>query len=140
MYQSDSLSFFVLLLYINGFSVTYSYHSHLNTQTNSNSVVSTSHGHARVSYSFNRFPHPKKLAYKIFIFRMVDKVNLGLKSAQAHAKIGVLRRHTRSHVCSTVTSAATNACVFHQAHMVIKKNSLATTTGKHRKENLNVLD
>ncbi|KAI3859715.1 hypothetical protein MKX03_031229 [Papaver bracteatum] len=72
--------------------------------------------------------------------RMVDKVHSDLKSAQAHAKIGVLRRHTRSHVCSTVTSAATNACVFHQAHMVIKKNALATTTGKHRKENPSVLD
>ncbi|KAI3906658.1 hypothetical protein MKW92_004390 [Papaver armeniacum] len=71
---------------------------------------------------------------------MVEKVHSGLKSVQVHANKDVLRRHTRSHACSTVTSAVTSACVFHQAHMVIKKNALATTTGKHKKENPSVLD
>ncbi|RZC62276.1 hypothetical protein C5167_024027 [Papaver somniferum] len=88
--------------------------------------------------------------------RMVEKVHSCLKgevtnnvvstnhgharSVQAHANKGVQRHHTRSHACSTVTSAATNVCVFHLAHMVIKKNALATTTGKHRKANPSVLD
>ncbi|RZC68769.1 hypothetical protein C5167_032739 [Papaver somniferum] len=71
---------------------------------------------------------------------MVEKVHSGLKSVQAHVNRGVLRRHTRSHACSTVTSAATNAFVFHQAHMVIKKNVLATIIGKHRKANPSVLN
>ncbi|RZC68768.1 hypothetical protein C5167_032738 [Papaver somniferum] len=71
---------------------------------------------------------------------MVENVHSGLKSVQMHANRGVLRRHIRSHACSTVISVAANAFVFHQAHMVIKKNVLATITGKHRKANPSVLD
>ncbi|KAI3962743.1 hypothetical protein MKW92_032600 [Papaver armeniacum] len=56
--------------------------------------------------------------------RMVEKVHSGLKPCLALSE----------------PSAATNAYVFHQAHMVIKKNALATTTGKHRKANPSVLD
>ncbi|KAI3925946.1 hypothetical protein MKW98_028082 [Papaver atlanticum] len=70
---------------------------------------------------------------------MVEKVHSVLKSMQVYANIGVLRRHTRNHAFSTVTGAATNACAFHQAHMVIKKNVVATTTGKHKKANSSVL-
>lgn len=62
-----------------------------------------------------------------------------MQSVSQLVTTGVRQLRTGSHACSSATSAATNACVYLQALTGTKKNVHATTNGRQRKENLNVL-
>ncbi|GAY65596.1 hypothetical protein CUMW_242370, partial [Citrus unshiu] len=68
-----------------------------------------------------------------------EKDHLNLSSVSQLVTTGVRQLRTGSHACSSATSAATNACVYLQALTGTKKNVHATTNGRQRKENLNVL-
>ncbi|KAF7802984.1 hypothetical protein G2W53_042095 [Senna tora] len=61
-------------------------------------------------------------------------------NAPHNARGGARRPNTRSHACSSVTSAAGNACVCPRGIMGIKPFALATTTGRPRKEDPNALE
>lgn len=66
-------------------------------------------------------------------------VHACMQSVSQLVTTGVRQLRTGSHACSSATSAATNACVYLQALTGTKKNVHATTNGRQRKENLNVL-
>lgn len=63
-----------------------------------------------------------------------------MQSVSQLVTTGVRQLLIGSHACSSATSAATNACAYLRALTDIKKNAHATTNGKQRKENLNVLE
>ncbi|CAK7327988.1 unnamed protein product, partial [Dovyalis caffra] len=63
-----------------------------------------------------------------------------LKSARHNARGGARRPSIISHACSSVRSAAGSASAFPQGFMAIKLCALATTTGRPRKEDPNVLE
>ncbi|KAF8407617.1 hypothetical protein HHK36_006750 [Tetracentron sinense] len=62
-----------------------------------------------------------------------------VKIASRDVRIVVLQRRTRSHVCSSASSAVLNACVFLLALMATSRPAHATTTGRHRKEDPSAL-
>ncbi|KAJ0094003.1 hypothetical protein Patl1_25995 [Pistacia atlantica] len=72
--------------------------------------------------------------------RLVVKDHSNPKSVQGLAITGAPQLHTESHAYSSATSVAKSACVFLLALTEIKKNVLATTTGKLKKVDLSVHD
>ncbi|KAJ0034463.1 hypothetical protein Pint_25424 [Pistacia integerrima] len=65
--------------------------------------------------------------------RLVVKDHSNPKSVQGLAITGAPQLHTESHAYSSATSVAKSVCVFLLALTEIKKNVLATTTGKLKK-------
>ncbi|OVA01697.1 hypothetical protein BVC80_9071g13 [Macleaya cordata] len=60
--------------------------------------------------------------------------------ASRDAPTGAQRLRIRSHVCSSASSAAPNASVYHQERTVTNRHVHATTTGRPRKEDQSVLE
>ena len=53
--------------------------------------------------------------------------------------IVALQHHTRSHACFSAKNAVLHAYAFLLVYMATSKFALATTAGRHRKENQNAL-
>ncbi|XVE61071.1 hypothetical protein DITRI_Ditri06bG0010400 [Diplodiscus trichospermus] len=62
------------------------------------------------------------------------------KSADPAAQPDARRHNTRSHACSSATSAAPSACVCRRELMETSKFALATTIGRPREEDPSALD
>ncbi|KAK7393072.1 hypothetical protein VNO78_21524 [Psophocarpus tetragonolobus] len=73
-------------------------------------------------------------------FLLVGKEQFVQKNVKRHVHIVAQRLTTRSHACSSATSAVRNVCVSHPEPIGTKKNVHAITIGKRRKENLSALN
>ncbi|KAJ7980547.1 GAST1 protein-like 5 [Quillaja saponaria] len=88
-----------------------------------------------VNTNINKF-----LYFYFYNHRLVERDRFALNNVARHVIIVVQLLSIGSHVCSSATSVVPNVYVFPQALMVTKKNVHAITTGRLKKENLNVLD
>ncbi|KAL7223526.1 hypothetical protein ACSBR1_025056 [Camellia fascicularis] len=69
-----------------------------------------------------------------------DTIGFVLQIEDQDVHIDAQQHHTRSHACSSASSAAQNAFVCPLALMAINKHALATTTGRPNKMAPNALN
>ncbi|KEH28241.1 GASA/GAST/Snakin [Medicago truncatula] len=69
----------------------------------------------------------------------MDVQNFVLKIVNQGVHIVVLQHHTRNHACFSAKNVVLHVFVFLLVCMVTSKFVLATTAGRHRKENQNAL-